>query len=555
LFICRRPFKDFLIFGLVLSFSVIWSPPVLADYALVSDDRSVTVDPRTGAFTCPDMLENSGGNPTSFWAVSMNGRPIGLGDCRGRRTRISIENEAVEYGWTCRGNNFTERFHMVPGTFGPDPECVLETTSGCDSAMLVLDLSDAEVWDLGISKPVREASVWIDYSSVVFHEGGKWYRVRSGTNGPARAAYDDWKRFPFRAKNSETPLPVADSALVLFWDAGIPAGSSVGAVLERFEPERVPVGISIDGPGQIGGTPVAFELRLKNPSLRLVGNCSVEIASSDPALEISPPGPAPGEIGRCSEIVIPFSCFSRAAVPGTVRLTARVKCDEGEYVSAREILVEKMSWPVSCSPLSGTSKPKFRLTGRPSSAGAAQMLVVADMDGRVLDRMLIPAYTAELEWTGSALPAGMAWVCYVEAAVNGADFQSAKTMFVTDPEVVEEEGLTVVRFPAVNFGYNNAALKASSFAVLKKIAALLNNSPSGSRFRVEGHTDSSGTKKQNLELSRQRAESVRDYLSGVEGFDSARFTVLGFADEQPSAPNDTEENRAKNRRVEIIIEK
>jgi outer membrane protein OmpA-like peptidoglycan-associated protein len=75
----------------------------------------------------------------------------------------------------------------------------------------------------------------------------------------------------------------------------------------------------------------------------------------------------------------------------------------------------------------------------------------------------------------------------------------------------------------------------------------------GKPIRIEGHTDSSGSSNANLALSQKRAEAVRDALvaSGVE---ASRITVVGLGSERPVAANDTAEGRARNRRVDIILE-
>jgi len=71
-------------------------------------------------------------------------------------------------------------------------------------------------------------------------------------------------------------------------------------------------------------------------------------------------------------------------------------------------------------------------------------------------------------------------------------------------------------------------------------------------IRVEGHTDSDGDEGYNQELSERRAEAVRDWFVG-EGITLTSITVKGWGELRPTAPNDTPENKAKNRRVEISL--
>ena len=69
---------------------------------------------------------------------------------------------------------------------------------------------------------------------------------------------------------------------------------------------------------------------------------------------------------------------------------------------------------------------------------------------------------------------------------------------------------------------------------------------------VSGHTDGKGTDAYNLELGRKRAEAVRELLIKF-GAPAERLSVTSYGKSQPIADNDTEEGRAKNRRVEFQV--
>ncbi|SDI43790.1 OmpA-OmpF porin, OOP family, partial [Alteribacillus persepolensis] len=70
---------------------------------------------------------------------------------------------------------------------------------------------------------------------------------------------------------------------------------------------------------------------------------------------------------------------------------------------------------------------------------------------------------------------------------------------------------------------------------------------------IHGHTDNQGDAAYNQQLSQKRAEAVETYLLEEQGLDQFSFSTKGFGEREPAAPNDNEENRAKNRRVEMII--
>lgn len=103
----------------------------------------------------------------------------------------------------------------------------------------------------------------------------------------------------------------------------------------------------------------------------------------------------------------------------------------------------------------------------------------------------------------------------------------------------------------VFFDFDKSELKPESFAELDKLVELLLKNPAV-KMEIAGHTDSKGDKKYNLLLSQKRAESVMEYLL-KKGIDKLRLTAKGYGDTQPVAPNDTEENQAKNRRTEVKV--
>jgi outer membrane protein OmpA-like peptidoglycan-associated protein len=74
----------------------------------------------------------------------------------------------------------------------------------------------------------------------------------------------------------------------------------------------------------------------------------------------------------------------------------------------------------------------------------------------------------------------------------------------------------------------------------------------GVRLQVEGHTDDVGEEESNLELSRRRASTVSTWLS-EHGVDGSRIEQLGYGQKWPRVPNDSDDNRALNRRVEIVL--
>ncbi len=89
-----------------------------------------------------------------------------------------------------------------------------------------------------------------------------------------------------------------------------------------------------------------------------------------------------------------------------------------------------------------------------------------------------------------------------------------------------------------------------SYAAIKRIADLMQDD-SSLKFSVEGHTDSDGEEGYNQDLSKRRAEAVKNALIDM-GIDKDRLTSKGFGESQPIESNDTPEGKAMNRRVEFV---
>jgi outer membrane protein OmpA-like peptidoglycan-associated protein len=99
------------------------------------------------------------------------------------------------------------------------------------------------------------------------------------------------------------------------------------------------------------------------------------------------------------------------------------------------------------------------------------------------------------------------------------------------------------------FAINKATLNPEAQELLIKVATFLNKNQQYV-VEVQGNTDSTGPMAWNMELSKMRADSVRDFLV-ANGVAADRLTTKGFGPNEPIAPNNTEEGRAKNRRVDF----
>jgi OOP family OmpA-OmpF porin len=106
----------------------------------------------------------------------------------------------------------------------------------------------------------------------------------------------------------------------------------------------------------------------------------------------------------------------------------------------------------------------------------------------------------------------------------------------------------------VLFAYNQARILEASFPLLNDVAQILKENPHVKRIEVGGHASTEGSDSHNLSLSDRRAKAVVTYLVQKAGIEADRLAGKGYGEAQPLVePDDTEDKREKNRRVEFII--
>jgi outer membrane protein OmpA-like peptidoglycan-associated protein len=112
----------------------------------------------------------------------------------------------------------------------------------------------------------------------------------------------------------------------------------------------------------------------------------------------------------------------------------------------------------------------------------------------------------------------------------------------------------------VLFDLGKAEIRPEAEAALDKVGAVIQQFPN-SKVWIDGYTDSIGSQKKNLALSKERAGAVKRWLVKKRGLPARNITTEGFGEEKPVAPNinadgsDNPEGRAQNRRVQITVEK
>lgn len=113
------------------------------------------------------------------------------------------------------------------------------------------------------------------------------------------------------------------------------------------------------------------------------------------------------------------------------------------------------------------------------------------------------------------------------------------------------EGIKITFDSGLMFAVDKSNLSPTAEANVAKLAGILNKYPD-TEILIEGHTDATGTREHNMDLSRRRAQEVAIELASNNVMES-RMTQMGYGPDQPVASNSTASGRAANRRVDLAI--
>lgn len=163
---------------------------------------------------------------------------------------------------------------------------------------------------------------------------------------------------------------------------------------------------------------------------------------------------------------------------------------------------------------------------------------------------------------GAAVSKGSIWGILAGAAIGGTagnligkkmDRQAAELKQAIPTAEVKrvDEGINITFETGLMFQKNSSVLNENYKGDLTSAAEVFAKYPE-TNLLIEGHTDDSGTDEVNMALSEKRAKAVSAFLKS-KGIDGSRLIEKWYGETQPKYPNDTEENRIKNRRVEVAV--
>jgi outer membrane protein OmpA-like peptidoglycan-associated protein len=132
-------------------------------------------------------------------------------------------------------------------------------------------------------------------------------------------------------------------------------------------------------------------------------------------------------------------------------------------------------------------------------------------------------------------------------------FIEVQNLFSSDEAEVYKKGNSlIIRLRAIQFPVGKSVIMPDNYPLLSKIQQSIRifGEPD---VIIEGHTDSTGSNEINEHLSQQRSESVRQYLLANKTLSYDRIVAVGYGSSKPLASNATQEGRAVNRRIDVII--
>ena len=166
------------------------------------------------------------------------------------------------------------------------------------------------------------------------------------------------------------------------------------------------------------------------------------------------------------------------------------------------------------------------------------------VDGRFLGDLPAGSYEIILHTEG-----------YVRAhrMVRGEAGDESRIEVVLYPSRVEVRDNRLVLAERIFFELDSDVITKESFSLLDEIALIVNEHPEFTMIEIQGHTDDQGDGEYNQALSSRRAKSVKRYLVEQGSVESNRLVSLGFGENQPLQPNDSDQARETNRRVDFVV--
>lgn len=230
-------------------------------------------------------------------------------------------------------------------------------------------------------------------------------------------------------------------------------------------------------------------------------------------------------------------------------------------------------WILWLFPSLALAQAPIVLSDKPTKTVFALAAVDYKTGVRLPAQFKVHAYLAKKDYTGSALPD-----CDFEFILTRADsihvtatapgYDEGEFVMVAPCDTCANYGYSVpldrtdtvfreltkgkaIQLDKVYFDQSSYRMRPESFEQLDKLVRTLQNEPA-LNIEIAGHTDNVGDRRLNQSLSENRAKIITNYLI-TKGIPETRLRHAGYGDTHPAAPNDVEDNKRRNRRVEFVV--
>lgn len=226
-----------------------------------------------------------------------------------------------------------------------------------------------------------------------------------------------------------------------------------------------------------------------------------------------------------------------------------VQCRDYAYIAQNKVQLADVKARTEQDRQKIVEAEKAGVVARDNQVKSGQAALSATREQLKDERRDSNAKSAEMEKTAEQLAAEKQARQTAEGRLAGAMRDLATIAAVKE----DSRGLVITLSGSILFASNRFALLNSATVKLDQVAEALKAQALDRQMVVEGHTDSQGSDRINQPLSLNRANSVRDYLI-TRGVDAQKISAVGMGSSHPLLDNKNAENRANNRRVEIIIQ-
>ncbi len=576
---------------IVFFYLLIIIPNILySNMSLYNDSYKIIMDNTYGTFTIlyPDQddlfpLLDSDNEPFSSFAVLyINKKPYILGSAEGDLLDCNIDSNNISYIWKINGVKVVQKLSLIQ--YKDEDFIRIRYLFDCPKRdkidlLIVLDAAENKYLLKDVKKDCSTPSLLKDQDDIILCSGRKFYNVEKINICPDSIIIDNWEDIYDNLNKMCTDPDInckkelKDTTVGFLWKdvQKNKDDNEIGLIVEKIKTGINPdfIEMTVKEPKIIYPHETELVFMIKNNNITAIDDVVMVIKNTNsPDIKIiSPVRNNTGEVRGFSSKEVRARLSSISEMEQVFKLNFKLNFSQKDQVRKKnyhkdftyDILLKKYT-PLIDLNITQTNKTYlFKISKGTNYNFDTGYIVVEDPEGKTVNRISIDPSSKEISWNGmddkdGSLIKGSYYFYYIEIKEADNLFKTAKKVFTTEIEQVETEKHLILRFPAINFTFGSAALKSYAYPVLKKISDVIRQNLN-KNILIEGHTDNVGHSEFNLKLSLDRAGAVKNYFIGMENFPEYQFKIKGWGKEKPVTDNSTEENRSRNRRVEILIEK